>query len=154
MRWHFPIDQGAARTRRGMALGLALLLVVLVLAAGALSVSLLIGRQHALLREQRNLHLQALLDAGVALALARYSEDRFYSDSEELVLDGGVIHIEGNVGDLSRRFVELRARYAGAQREALVTLSVPPTGLPSLVDWSYTGAGPPRLIDVEYGERP
>ncbi|MEM1181056.1 MAG: hypothetical protein AAGM22_22130 [Acidobacteriota bacterium] len=118
---------------RGFALFIVLMAILLLVAAGAM-MSLHILNRMALIRDQeRNLHLQALVDSGYAYAASRIAADRGYSAIVELELDGGVVEVDvevitGLVVQPGLRQIGLRAEYRGEVRRGRGLLRIRPDG--------------------------
>lgn len=127
--------------RTGYALLLALLLVLLLSAAALMVAAQLQSRQALLLDQNRNFHLQNLLDAGVARSLATLSEDRHFEGDLQETLDGGRVELRIRRAGSASRVVELAASFGGESRSARVVIALPPDEAPRVVDYRPTRAG-------------
>lgn len=127
-----PYDERAP-TGRGYALFAVLVAVLLVMAAGALLMTHAVRRMALLTDQYRDLHVQALVDSGVSLALAQIRQDYGYEGSSTASLDGGRVVIQITRTSLQLRQVALRSFYRGESRSAQVTVFVEtPASLPEI----------------------
>ena len=123
------------RERRGLALLFVLAVAVLLLAAGAVLGLHLQGRMMIFRDQQRNLHADALLDSGLATALAEINRDRSARGSQKVALDGGEVTLTITTVGVDRRSVEVVTSYQGKARRGIGLVEVKPKELPKLITW-------------------
>ncbi|MDA8018820.1 MAG: hypothetical protein MPN21_15370 [Thermoanaerobaculia bacterium] len=106
------------------ALFLALIVVLVLSAAAFLVAAQMQVRMASLQDEGRNVHLRNLVDSGVALGLARISEDRYWSGSFTQAMDGGFVECTIELDTGSRRKLLVEAEYGGEQWRYLFQIHV------------------------------
>ncbi len=127
--------EGAGKKERGYAMIVALLVITLLVAGGALMVQELITRANLLRAETNELHLQGVLDSAVAKMMAKYNEDIFFAGATSLAIGGGDAEMEAEVVSITQRKVTIEAKYHGLRRRIEIALYVE-TGHPiRLLDW-------------------
>lgn len=100
-----------------------------------------------------DLHLTALCDAGLALALAELDRNEAWNGIDAQALDRGTFGVEvGWPGPPGLRRVQVAGQYRGLRRRvvALVDLTA---GRPRVVSWSPEGSDP-FVVAGEGRERP
>lgn len=129
------IAAGKRQGRRGYAMIVALFVITLLVAGGALMVQELVTRANLLRAETNELHLQSVLDSAVSKMMAKYKEDPFYTGQTSLEIDGGEAAMEAEVAGATLRRVAIAARYHGLKRRIEIALYVE-VGQPiRLLDW-------------------
>lgn len=131
----------------GYVLVAALVVIALMMAAGALLAGSLQYRMWLLRQQTQDVHLTALADAGMARALDGLSRSHFWSGAPEEPLGDGTVEIRVEMGDRAlERVVGITVTYGNAGRSvrAIVVLSdlVPPR----VEDWQtvpYSPEGAP-----------
>jgi hypothetical protein len=113
---------------------LVLLVVLLLAAAGLMVAAQMQSRMASTLDEARNVHLRNLVDSGIALSLARISQDRYWTGSFTESLDGGRVTCTATIMPSNRRALSVLAEYGGERQHYRLVILVPATGLPSVVD--------------------
>lgn len=122
--------------RRGMALYLVLVVAVLLLAAGAVLGMHLQKRMSTVIDQQKNLHADALLDSGLAQAMAILSDNYLYQGTRNLDLDGGRVTVKiafYKITDV--RSVEVTATYRGKTRRGAGLIAVHVAKPPRVAEW-------------------
>lgn len=124
------------KPRRGYALILVLLVLVVLSAAAFLVAAQIQMRIAGALDEARNVHLRNLVDSGAALGLARITEDRYGTGTFSQTLDGGSVSCTLEIVAGSRRNLRVDAEFGGEV-------------------WSYLfvvqlSTGPPRIVDQRF----
>jgi hypothetical protein len=119
------------KRERGYALVTALVVIVLMMAAGALLAASLQVRMWLLRQEVQDVHLAALTDAGLAFALDRLSLSHQWTGAGQQRLGDGTFAVRVEMGDeVMTRVVTVNATWgpAGRAAQAVVELSdyVPP----------------------------
>lgn len=132
---------GGRPGQEGHILLIALIVILIAMTAAALVAANLTSRVSLLRDEQRDVKLQAFLDAGLARALSSLWADSDYEGGDEIlgtppasaevVID--VLHLSG----LEYR-VTVQASYLGLRRSvvAMVRLSPDPDIPPRVLDWT------------------
>jgi hypothetical protein len=113
---------------------LVLLVVLLLAAAGFMVAAQMQSRMASTLDEARNVHLRNLVDSGIAMSLARISQDRYWTGSFTESLDGGKVKCTATMMPSNRRALSVLAEYGGEQREYRLVILVPVKGLPRVED--------------------
>jgi hypothetical protein len=129
------------REEAGVALGLAVVLVVLIGVMGAGLLTVVVSDLEAMLEANQGQRAFEMAEAGVEVAKARLAEDPGLSawSSGELRLgrvEGGtaVVNVERSGGEDPHLVVTSTGRYADATRRIEATLSVA-GGEPELLGW-------------------
>lgn len=112
---------------------LVLLVVLLLAAAGFMVAAQMQSRMASTLDEARNVHLRNLVDSGIALSLARISDDRYWTGSFTESMDNGTVTCTAAMMPSNRRSLRVLAEYGGEQREYRLVILVPVTDLPHVV---------------------
>ncbi len=125
-----------SRRERGIVLYMVLVIVLLLMAAGAI-LGIHLQRRTAIFRDhQRNLHVQALLDSGTAVALSQIRQDFQYQGTETLKIDGGsVVSTVLFSSKTGIREVRLASKYRGESRRAEATVRVEKNRPPEVLSW-------------------
>jgi hypothetical protein len=130
-------------TRRGYAMVVALLVITLLIAGGALLAQELLMRSMLLGEETGELHLQNILDSAVSHTMAKYRNQPDFEGADTLEIDGGEARIFAEVVSVYHRRVSIEALYRGEKRKAVVQLYVA-TGEPiRLTDWDPVSSSLP-----------
>jgi len=124
--------------RRGYAMIVALLIITLLVAGGALMVQELMVRSKLLRAEANELHLQNVLDSAVSHMMAKYRYDLLFAGEDHLSIDGGVAKIRAEVAGTELRKLTIDAQYHGLRRQAVVALFVKSDQPIRLIDYQYT----------------
>lgn len=141
------VRHSQGRRTQGYVLVVALFVIAMTMAAGALLASSLQYRMWLLRQEAESVHLSALTDAGLAMALARFSRHPFDDlDIEEEVGDGRVV-VESMLGDqVMQREVEVTATWGVAGRAVRAVVQLSDHDPPRVVSWErvpFRPAGAP-----------
>ncbi len=128
--------RGARAEDRGIVLYMVLVVVLLLMAAGAV-LGIHLQRRAAIFRDQeRNLHVQALLDSGTAVALSEMRKDFQYQGSRTVEIDGGsVISRVSFTSKTGIRDLRVTAKYRGESRRVSATVQVEKDEPPVVVSW-------------------
>ena len=108
--------------QKGYALVVALLVITLLFAGGALLSQDLVVRARLLREETRELHLQSVLDSAVAKMMAKYRTDVYFEGQEEVSIDGGKALMDATIVGGPVRRVEIAAEYHGLKRNIVIEL--------------------------------
>ncbi|MEM7586993.1 MAG: hypothetical protein AAF560_26615 [Acidobacteriota bacterium] len=116
---------------QGFVLITVLVLIAMLMAGGTLLAMSLQYRMWVLRQEAQDIHLSALVDAGLAQALDRFSLSHFWSGAPEHLVGEGTVEVVVEMGDRPlTRIVRVTATHgvAGRSVEAVVQLDdfVPP----------------------------
>lgn len=126
---------------QGYILIVALVVIALMLAAGALLASALQYRMWLLRQESENVRLSALADAGVAHALERLFVSDAWAGAEAYPLDGGTVLVEVDDGDsISLREVRVTVTYGRARRVVLAVVELNEADPPRVIAWEPIAA--------------
>lgn len=130
-----------ARGRRGVALVMTLV-VLLVVESAALLLAAADARERTLQRDAaRRLRLKVLADSAADATLARLALDPGASGLAPTSLDGGEIESRIEPGGECCRIVEARARLGGADRRLRLLVAVAGE-TPRVVAWEVVPPGP------------
>ncbi len=125
-----------ARREQGYALVMALVVIALMLSAGALLAASLQFRMWLLRQEVQGIHLTALTDAGVALALDRLSLSHFWDGVDEQSLGAGTFVVEVDMGaQAMTRVVTVHATWGPARRGARAVVRLSDFVPPRVISW-------------------
>jgi hypothetical protein len=128
------------RRQSGHVLIVALFVLAVTMAAAAMIAGSLGYRMWLVRQESRNLHLTALADGALALALAELSVDRSYGGTGGPVpWDDGTYAIEVRPSGLNESAVEVRVTYGGGGRAALAEVELLPV---RVVGWQPIAFNP------------
>jgi type II secretory pathway component PulK len=130
---------GARCADSGQALIFALLVLVLASIAAAFVAEDLALRERELQEEGVRMHVRALLDGGLADALARIADDRAVRRDERW--GGGVTRVEAKALPGNRVRLVVRAEYAARSGEVEAIVQKSLTGPPQVVAWRRTASG-------------
>ena len=120
----------------GYVLVVALFVLVMVMAAGALLTSSLHYRMGLLRQEAQSVHLSALADAGLAMALAQLALHPFDDLELDERLGDGRVKVVGMLGDrVMRREVEVTATWGTAGRAVRAVVQLDDHAPPRVVAW-------------------
>lgn len=108
--------------QKGYALVVALLVITLLFAGGALLSQDLVVSARLLREETRELHLQSVLDSAVAKIMAKYRADVYFEGREEVSIDGGKAVMDATIVGGPVRRVEIAAEYHGLRRNIVIQL--------------------------------
>lgn len=119
-----------------MALVLALVLLALGLAVGAAIGGNLLRATMLLRQQSASTRVMALLDGGMAQALAELSVSSAWPGTE-LGLAAGTVRIASTSvpGVFGQRRVELEARYRGQVRRVIAIVRIRPMAAPEVIAW-------------------
>jgi hypothetical protein len=123
---------------------LALFVMLLVMTTMALVAASLGLQQRLLLRQERELHLNALVDAGLATALARLHLSRGYPGELE-DFAAGTLSTEVEAIGYERFSIVVRATYGGGSRRILAEVRADGVRPPRVIRWlpgSYWARAP------------
>ncbi len=132
-----------ARRAQGYALVAALVVIALMLAAGAMLAGSLQHRMWLLRQETQSIHLTALTDAGVALALDRLSLSHFWNGVGEQPLGDGAFAVAVEMGDQAMiRVVTVAATWGPAGRAVRAEVRLSDYRPPRVVSWQPVAYSP------------
>ncbi len=126
-----------AHRRSGHAIVIALVVLVLVAAAGAAIATFLQLEMRSSLQESRRIQLVALGDAALAEALAELSRSRAYRGSAERRFGKGTIGSTVRAIGVDRYEIVSTATVTGRDRRVVAEVSFSGSK-PSLVSWKLT----------------
>ncbi len=127
----------------GYALLAALVVIVLVMASGALLAASLQYRMWLLRQETQNVHLTALTDAGLALALDRFSLSHFWDGVGEQPLGDGAFAVAVEMGDQAMvRVVTVTATWGAAGRAVRAEVRLSDYLPPRVISWRPVAFSP------------
>ncbi|MEM9555920.1 MAG: hypothetical protein AAGC60_16815 [Acidobacteriota bacterium] len=131
------------RTEGGWAL-VAVLVVLLILSlAASLVASHLWTRQQAVRRQVIDVHLQALADSGLSLAMAQITAARYSGAEDEAEIGDGQVRYRVVVAGSGVREVEIEAAFVGWRRAGTARVLVPNAVDPvELLLWQVGGSRP------------
>lgn len=127
--------------QRGYAMVVALLIVALLIAGGALLAQELMTRSRLLRAETNELHLQNVLDSAVSHMMAKYRNDVDFEGEDQLKIDGGRAKMKAERVSSTLRRVEITAHYRGLQRRAVVGIHAEISQPIRLVDYQFVVGG-------------
>ena len=120
----------------GYALVTALVVIALMMAAGALLAASLHVRMELLRGEARDVRLTALTDAGLAFALDRLSLSHFWTGVGAQPLGDGVFAVEVETGvDPMTRVVTVNASWGPGHRAVRAVVQLSDYFPPRVIDW-------------------
>ena len=129
---------------RGIVLYMVLVIVLLLLAAGAILGAHLQKRMAIFRDQQRNMHVQALLDTGMATAMAVMDQDFQYQGTQRLNIDDGTVTAHVAFSSVSGvRDVRITAKYRGETRRARAVVRVAPMAPPVVTSWKPVASWEP-----------
>ena len=129
----------------GHAMVLALFVVFLTMAAGALLAGSLDYRMRLLREEVQDVHLTAISDAGLALALDRLSLTPFWSGTVEREVGEGTVSVTvGHSSQIMVRQVDVTALYGTGGRSLRAKIQLSDYYPPRVVSWEPRPYNPPR----------
>ncbi len=132
-----------ARPARGYILVAALVVIALMMAAGALLAGSLQYRMWLLRQETQGIHLTALTDAGIALALDRLWLSHFWDGAEEQRLGGGAFAVTVEMGDHAMtRVVTVTATRGAAGRAVRAEVRLSDYRPPRVISWQPVAYSP------------
>lgn len=156
-----PITAGGrdrpAERERGFALVTALVVIALMMAAGALLAASLQYRMWLVRQEVEGIHLTALADAGLALALDRFSLSHFWDGVGAQPLGDGSFSVAVEMGDQAMtRVVTVTASRGPAVRSVRAVVLLSDHFPPRVISWQPvvhdpvggSGRGPSRPKEV------
>ncbi len=124
------------KRQRGYVLVAALVVIVLMMAGGALLAASLQYRMWLLRQEVQNVHLTALTDAGLALALDRFSLSHSWDGIGEQPLGDGAFAVEVEMGDQAMtRVVSVTARWGAGGRAVRAEVRLSDYLPPRVISW-------------------
>lgn len=126
---------------RGYAMVVALLIIALLIAGGALMAQELMKGSRLLRGETSELHLQNVLDSAVSHMMAEYRYNPDFEGSDQVKVDGGEARIRAQRVGPDLRRLEITAAYRGLERRAVVGLYVNPAHPIRLVDYEFVVGG-------------
>ncbi len=130
------------KREQGYALVTALVVIALMMSAGALLAASLQFRMWLLRQEVQGIHLTALTDAGLAMALDRFSLSHFWDGVGEQSLDGGTYAVEVAMGDQAMtRVVTVNATWGPGRRAARAVVRLSDFLPPRVISWQPVAAG-------------
>ncbi len=131
------------RRDRGYALITALVVIALMMSAGALLAASLQLRMWLLRQEVQDIHLTALTDAGLAFALDRFSLSHFWNGIGEQSLGEGTFAVAVEYGEKPMtRVVTVTAYRGSAARAARAVVLLSDYFPPRVVSWQTVPASP------------
>ncbi len=124
------------KREQGYVLITALVVMALMMASGALLAASLQYRMWLLRQEVQGIHLTALTDAGLALALDRLSLSHFWDGLEEQTLGDGTFTVEVEMGDQAMtRVVTVNGAWGPARRAARAVVLLSDYRPPRVISW-------------------
>ncbi len=124
------------QAQKGYALVMALAVIALMMSAGALLAASLQFRTWLLRQEVQGIHLTALTDAGLALALDRLSRSHFWDGAGEQPLGDGTFAVEVEMGEHAMtRVVTVTATWGPAGRAARAVVRLSDFFPPRVISW-------------------
>ena len=131
------------RREKGYALVTALVVIALMMSAGALLAASLQFRMWLLRQEVQGIHLTTLTDSGLALALDRLSRSHFWDGVRDQSLDGGTFNVTVEKGDQAMtRVVTVDATWGRARRAARAVVRLSDYLPPRVISWAPVAANP------------
>ncbi len=127
----------------GYVLIAALVVIALMMAGGALLAASLQYRMWLLRQETQSIHLTALADAGVALALDRFSLSHFWDGVGKQPMDGGTFAVDVEMGDQAMtRVVTVTATWGPAGRAVRAEVRLFDRRPPKVISWQPVAYSP------------
>ena len=124
------------KRERGYALVTALVVIALMMSAGALLAASLQYRMSLLRREVQDIHLNALTDAGLAFALDGLSATHDWPGAGEQPLGDGTFAVEVEMGDeVMTRIVTVSAARGPSGRAARAVVRLSDYFPPRVIAW-------------------
>ncbi len=131
------------KREQGYVLVTALVVIALMMAGGALLAGSLQYRMWLLRQEVQSIHLTALTDAGVALALDRLSQSHFWNGIDQVAMGEGAFDVEVEMGDEAmRREVTVTATWGAAGRAVRAVVRLYDFLPPRVVSWQPVAYSP------------
>ncbi len=135
--------QRTSSRQRGYALITALVVIALMMSAGALLAASLQFRMWLVRQEVQGIHLTALTDAGVALALDRLSLSHFWSGIGPQTLGEGTFDVTVEMGDQAMtRVVTVTANWGPAGRAVRAVVQLSDYFPPKVISWQPLAFNP------------
>ena len=130
-------SRGNRADQRGIVLYMVLVVVLLLMAAGAV-LGIHLQRRTAIFHDQqRNFHVQALLDSGTAVALSDMKQDFQYQGSRTVSIDGGsVVTSVRFTSKTGIRELRVTSKYRGESRRVSATVRVEKDRSPEVLSWN------------------
>ena len=133
--------RGSGKSEQGVVLFMVLVIALLLLSVGAVLGFHLQKRMDIFRDQQRNLHVQALLDSGMASALASLRDNHLYQGKQELELDGGEVEVVVSYGSgTGLRKVEITSKFRHETRRSEGVIRAEQNQLPRVIEWTPVGA--------------
>lgn len=126
-----------AQRERGYAMVVALLVITLLLAGGALLAQELVTRAALLRSETNELHLQNVLDSAVSQMMAKYRDEPDFAGDDQLAIDGGKAKMRAQRRGVDQRRADITANYKGLKRRAVVYFEVKSGHPVRLIDYRF-----------------
>lgn len=124
------------KREQGYALVTALVVIALMMASGALLAASLQFRMWLLRQEVQDIHLTALTDAGLALALDGLSRSHFWDGVGEQPLGDGSFTVSVEMGDQAMtRVVTVNGALGPARRAARAVVRLSDYLPPRVISW-------------------
>ncbi len=124
------------KREQGYVLVAALVIIALMMAGGALLAGSLQYRMWLLRQEVRSIHLTALTDAGLALALDRLSLSSSWNGIDRQLMGEGVFGVDVEMGDqVMTRVVTVTATWGAAGRAVRAVVQLSDFLPPRVVSW-------------------
>ena len=124
------------KREQGFALITVLVVIVLMMSVGVMLAGSLQYRMWLLRQEVQGIHLTALTDAGVALALDRLSQSHFWSGQGEQTLGEGTFAVDVEMGDQAMtRVVTVTATWGPAGRAVRAVVRLSDFLPPYVISW-------------------
>ncbi len=121
----------------GYVLITVLMVIVLMMAAGTLLAGSLQFRMWLLRQEAQDIHLSALIDAGVAQALDRFSLSHSWAGVAEHGVGDGTVEARVRMGERAlTRIVLVTVVYGNAGRSVEVVVQLSDFVPPRVVEWT------------------
>ncbi len=131
------------RSDDGYVLVVALVVIALMMAGGALLAGSLQYRMWLLRQEVQDIHLTALTDAGLALALDRLSTSHFWDGTGEQPMGEGTFAVAVEMGDQAMtREVTVTATWGAAGRAVRARVRLSDFLPPRVVSWQPIAFNP------------
>ncbi|MEM7354041.1 MAG: hypothetical protein AAF657_24780 [Acidobacteriota bacterium] len=120
----------------GYVLVTVLIVIALLMAAGALLAGSLQYRMWLLRQESQTIHLAALTDAGIAQALERLSIDQSWRGADVQPLGDGAVEVAVDYADhIMAREVLVTATYGNARQTVLALVRLDDHRPPKVIGW-------------------
>ena len=136
------------KRERGHVLLLALFVIFMAMTAGALLAGSLQFRMNLLRQEVQDIHLTALADGGLAIALDRLSVTPWWTGSVVQDIGGGSVTVEvSNTDQVMTMVVDVYASYDRGGRAVRAQVLLSDFSPPRVVSWEPIPYEPPRQLD-------